>query len=181
MDQQIPALDWTHFKQVTRSSPSFSSLNCDLKNGKNYREQLNLVTSFLDASHVYGNTRVKSDQLRLMSNGFLKTTPGLSSQKDYLPTIFYLNEDTKNPMSDQCSKTNKSISCFVTGDTRASENLGLASVHTLFVREHNRIASQLAVFNPSWSDELLFHEARRILIGIYQHIIYKEWVKELIA
>ena len=144
----------------TRSSPTFSSLKCDLKNGKNYREQLNLVTSFLDASHVYGNTKVKSDQLRLMSNGLLKTTPGLYPQKDYLPTIFYLNEDTNNPMSDQCSKTDKSISCFVTGDTRASENLGLASVHTLFVREHNRIASQLAVFNPSWSDELLFHEAR---------------------
>jgi hypothetical protein len=116
-----------------------------------------------------------------MSNGLLKTTPGLYDEKDYLPTIFYLNEDTNNPMSDQCSKTDNSISCFVTGDTRASENLGLASVHTLFVREHNRIASQLATFNPSWSDELLYNEARRILIGIYQHIIYKEWVKELIA
>ncbi len=91
----------------TRSSPTFSSLKCDLKNGKNYREQLNLVTSFLDASHVYGNTKVKSNQLRLMSNGLLKTTSGLSSQKDYLPTVFYLTKKTKNPKSDQCSRTNR--------------------------------------------------------------------------
>jgi hypothetical protein len=42
-----------------------------------------------------------------MSNGLLKTTSGLSSQKDYLPTVFYLTKKTKNPKSDQCSRTNR--------------------------------------------------------------------------
>ncbi len=40
------------------------------------------------------------------------------------------------------------------------------------MREHNRIATQLPTVNPQWSDDKLFNEARRIVIGIYQHIIY---------
>ena len=81
----------------------------------------------------------------------------------------------------QCSKTNSSIKCFVSGDTRPSENLGLTGVHTLFMREHNRIAKQLALVNPKWSDYALFNEARRILIGIYQHIIYSQWIPSVIG
>ena len=56
------------------------------------------------------------------------------------------------------------------------KSLGLSSIHTLFLREHNRIATELALVNPLWSDDKIFNEARRILIGIYQHIIYNEWV-----
>ena len=57
---------------------------------------------------------------------------------------------------------------FCRGETRASENLGLVSMQTLFLREHNRIAKKLASINPSWDDERTFQEARKILIGIYQ-------------
>jgi peroxidase len=136
----------------------------------NYREQLNLATSFLDLSQVYGTTKTKSDDLRLMSNGHLRTSPGVKPHKEYLPKIFEKNQ------TDQCSKIDPEQKCFVAGDSRTSENPGLVAIHTLFLREHNRIASQLAKVNPKWNDEKLFHEARRILTGIYQHIIYKEWV-----
>jgi peroxidase len=49
------------------------------------------------------------------------------------------------------------------------------------MREHNRIATQLAAINPSWSDESLFQEARRINIAIMQHITYNEWIPTLIG
>ena len=49
------------------------------------------------------------------------------------------------------------------------------------MREHNRIATQLASINPSWSDESLFQEARKIVIAIMQHIVYKEWLPVLIG
>ena len=38
--------------------------------------------------------------------------------------------------------------CFLAGDTRCSENVNLATVHTIFMREHNRIARELKTINP---------------------------------
>jgi peroxidase len=51
--------------------------------------------------------------------------------------------------------------------------MGLTSVYTLFLREHNRLADELSKLNPNWDDDKLYFEARHILIAIYQKIIYK--------
>ena len=42
------------------------------------------------------------------------------------------------------------------GDPRVNEQTVLAMVHTLFVREHNRIAAELGKINPHWDDETIF-------------------------
>lgn len=52
----------------------------------------------------------------------------------------------------------------------------LAVIHTIWHREHNRIADKLAKLNPNWSDEILYQEARRIVIAEIQHVTYKEWL-----
>ena len=67
------------------------------------------------------------------------------------------------------------------GDFRTSEQPSLVSMHTLFLREHNRIARSLMQFNPGWSDERLYQESRRILIAEWQHVIYNEWIPVLIG
>jgi hypothetical protein len=63
-----------------------------------------------------------------------------------------------------------SYSCFKAGDVRANENIGLATLHTLFLREHNRLARGLEKINAHWTDEILFQTARKILIAELQHV-----------
>ncbi len=56
------------------------------------------------------------------------------------------------------------------GDVRVDENTALTSIHTLFVREHNRLARALRVLNPTWSSETLYQEARKI-VGAYNQVM----------
>jgi hypothetical protein len=71
------------------------------------------------------------------------------------------------------------LPCFEAGEDRTSENIALISIQTLFLRDHNRVASQLAIVNPTWSDETLYQEARRIVIAELQHITFNEYLPVL--
>lgn len=70
---------------------------------------------------------------------------------------------------------------FTVGDHRVNIHPQLAVMHTIWHREHNKIADKLAKLNPHWSDETLYQEARRIVIAEIQHITYKEWLPILLG
>ncbi|MDW8265949.1 MAG: peroxidase family protein, partial [Gemmataceae bacterium] len=65
---------------------------------------------------------------------------------------------------------------FVTGDIRANENIGLAALHAVFAREHNRLADEIRQANPTLSDEEIYQRARRLLGAMLQHITYNEYL-----
>lgn len=68
------------------------------------------------------------------------------------------------------------------GDSRATEQPQLTSVmHTIWVREHNRVAKALATVNPTWNDTILFEEARRIVIAEMQHITFNKFIPALLS
>ena len=79
--------------------------------------------------------------------------------------------------SDGCSVKD---GCSLAGERRSDENIALLAMHTLWVREHNRIAKELKRVNPTWNNDLLFMTTRKIVGGILQHIVYTEFVPNLI-
>ena len=93
------------------------------------REQMNFATAFLDASTIYGSTPKSSEDIRLLEGGRLRLDYGR-----VLPV------DPHNP---NCRNNGGGSLCFLSGDERVNGNAGLAAMHTLFAREHNRIAEQL--------------------------------------
>lgn len=133
----------------------------------NPRQQINSITSYIDASNVYGSDPVRANELRDLGNGGrLKTSAG-----DMLPynTAGLPNAGGSDP------------SLFLAGDVRANEQAGLTSMHTLFVREHNRLAGLLADQNPGWSDDDLYQTARRIVGAELQSITYREFLPALLG
>lgn len=145
----------------------FERSNYDLSTGlskSNPRQQLNSISSFVDGSQIYGSTTELARSLRTLSSGRMKMSAG-----ELLPT----NETGIDP--------NSPPNFFVAGDIRANENLTLISIHSLFLREHNRLADKFATANPTWTDEQLYQEARRWVIAELQAITYNEFLPAILG
>ena len=119
------------------------------------RQQMNGITSFIDASNVYGSDDEIAASLRSNIDGKL-----LVDGPNFLPIIDNIQ---------------------TAGDVRALEMPGLASMHTLFVREHNRLCDVIKSAEPRWDDETIYQNARRILIAEYQSIIYGGYLPHVLG
>ena len=71
--------------------------------------------------------------------------------------------------------------CYLAGDVQVNEQTALIVMHTIWVREHNRIAMALSDLNPRWDEEKLFQEARKIVIAQIQKITYKDYLPLLLG
>ena len=125
---------------------------------------------------VYGSDNYTAHRLRDPSGGG-QLVVGLPSAggKHFLPF--------NNHSQVECSTgihSSRSL-CFLGGDARTNEQVGLTSMHTLLFREHNRLAAALAALNPLWGDELLYQEARRILVAEWQHITISEYLPKILG
>lgn len=136
-------------------------------NTSNPREQINEITSWIDASNVYGSDPVRARALRrLDGSGGLKTSEG-----ELLPF------NTAGLPNAGGSGGN----LFLAGDVRANEQLGLLSLHTLFVREHNRLANRIRRRHAYMSGDEIYEEARRIVAAQMQYITYEEYLPVLLG
>ncbi len=135
----------------------------------NPREQQNELTAWIDGSMVYGSSEERAHALRAHEKGLLKTSPG-----DLLPFNVDNLPNANGPAPDPTK-------LFIAGDVRANEQPGLATMHTLFVREHNRWARLIGRLRPWQSDEEVFQAARRLVIAEIQIITYEEFLPALLG
>lgn len=164
----MPDDDWFYSRfrirclEFLRSAPS-TRIDCDL----GWREQLNQVTPFIDASPIYGSDIETSDSVRTFRNG--KLIYGRSKNQGPL-------NPPDPPGGEICRSGALSSDCFQPGDGRVDEQPGLTAMHTVWVRYHNKIATVLSKLNSHWSDEKVFQETRKIVYSVIQHITYREFL-----
>lgn len=131
------------------------------------RQQVNLITAFIDASNVYGSDEARANELRTLDGtGRLRTSDG-----DLLP--FNLNGFPNAPSSDP--------SFFLAGDIRANEQVALTAMHTLFVREHNYWAGIVWSAHPLLDGEGVYQMARAAVTAEMQAITYREFLPLLLG
>lgn len=137
------------------------------------KQQINTISSVIDATNVYGSESSRCIALRLMDgSGKMKTS--LSDNKEVI--LPYNLDNLDNAMS-------TSSSFFIAGDVRSNENVLLTAMHTLFVREHNHLCDEFVSKNPSkeGNDEYIFQYARKMIIGFQQNITFNEFLPYLLG
>jgi Animal haem peroxidase len=113
-------------------------------------------THWWDASQIYGNTAEFAAGLREGAGGLLKLdATGLH------PVAL---EESLDPLG---NKNNFWV--------------GLAILHSLFLREHNAICRELAAAYPAMTDQQLFDTARLINVALMAKIHTLEWTPAIIA
>ncbi|BFZ09052.1 hypothetical protein BsWGS_12090 [Bradybaena similaris] len=124
------------------------------------RQQINAVTSFIDCSQIYGSSDDVAASVR-EPNGFL-----LRTNNDFPPES--KGACIKRPGTDDY--------CFLAGDARANQHPYLSALHTLWLREHNRVAKELRALKPGVPDEDIYQLARKIIIGMHHVITYNAYL-----
>ena len=110
---------------------------------------LNECTHWWDGSQIYGSDLATQRRLRSGVSGKMRINPNGLLPRD-----------------------RKGIE--ITGFTR-NWWVGLAMMHTLFVKEHNAICDHLQSYYPDWDDERLFQVARLINAAVMAKIHSLEW------
>ncbi|XP_054250556.1 myeloperoxidase-like [Indicator indicator] len=169
--------DDPHFKNMKQCLPMVRSAPA-CTSGRAIRDQLNAPTSFLDGSQVYGSEVALATKLRNHTSqlGLMAVNQQYSDKgRAYLPFDTMQND----PCLIVSGKAK--IPCFIAGDPRATEMLELTCLQTLFMREHNRLATQLKTLNPHWDGEKLYQEARKIVGAIIQITTYRDYLPLLLG
>eukprot|EP00775_Hariotina_reticulata_P010237 gene10237-10396_t len=144
------------------------------------RAPINTVTACVDASALYGSTEAEASRLRAGTGGLMKddgqrglplNMPTLLQGQQPLKLVNVTNEAMAAP--DACMRA--------AGTAVVNQNPGLLVMATLWLREHNRLATLAASQQPGASDEDLFQHARKWVSAQLSHIIFDEYLPQLVG
>jgi len=151
----------------------------------------NNATAWLDLNVVYGPNREWNRKIRTFQDGLLLTAdyinlpvdpanlgPFIGSFQPITVSIF----DAMPPLSvtdtliDPLTAGADPTRLFTAGDERAGQNIGVASFHVLFLRNHNWWARRIKESFPDADDDFLFEEARRRNIAEFQSVVLYQYL-----
>ncbi|XP_074513628.1 eosinophil peroxidase-like [Sebastes fasciatus] len=188
---QIPRNDPRFGRNSKECIPFFrSSAACGSGNtghvfgASTVRQQMNSLTAFIDAGQVYGADDVKARFLRNLTSdkGLLRVNSQYEDNgHELLPFAPMASSICANRARITKDVNAVEVPCFVAGDERTNEHIGLTAVHTLFMREHNRLARTLAKLNPHWDGETLYQESRKIMGGYSQVLTYRDYLLHIVG
>uniref|UniRef100_A0A914XL25 Uncharacterized protein n=1 Tax=Plectus sambesii TaxID=2011161 RepID=A0A914XL25_9BILA len=169
---EIPPND-PHFPELTVNGtrtclPFTRSLPGQLTLGA--RQQINILSTYIDASNVYGSDICRAKKVRTFRNGLLDV------QRTAGGEVLPANTEQRCSAIDPVR-----MPCLFAGDSRSNEQVGLSAMHIVWMREHNRIVQRLGQINPNWNDERLFQETRRIIGAMLQHITFNEFLPKVLG
>ncbi|MDJ0707381.1 MAG: peroxidase family protein [Leptolyngbyaceae cyanobacterium MO_188.B28] len=156
---------------------------------RNPRQQINNITAWIDGGVVYGGRAsepnggtARANWLRTGFGGKLETST--FNGDVYLPVA---SQKADAPGMAEGSFGIDPDTLFVAGDVRANEHAVLTSLHTLMVREHNRLvdeialnqAADLAGLTSEEQDEALYQAAKKIVGAQIQAVTYNEYLPSL--
>ncbi len=150
----------------------------------------------IDLCPLYGRTIGQQVALRTMSEhpderGKLKSE--MHGGEEYPLRLFqpggeqynpeFLGPDGK-PLLDTPLGINKTTpemreTLFAVGGDRANAAPQVSMINTLFLREHNRLAGEIAVSNPGWSDQRIFDATRASVTVMFIKIVVEEYINHI--
>ncbi|XP_035021689.1 eosinophil peroxidase [Hippoglossus stenolepis] len=188
---KIPSGDQRFVNHSEECMPFFrSAAGCGSGNtghlfgASNVRQQMNAITAVIDVGQVYGSDHTKARFLRNLSkkSGLLRVNTKYKDNGRELLPFFVTGANICATRARITQNVNaEEVPCFVAGDERTNENIALTSLHTLFMREHNRLVRALAKPNPHWDGERLYQEARKIMGAYFQVLTYRDYLLHIVG
>lgn len=149
----------------------------------NPRQFSNFITTWLDGSVVYGSDAIRANALRTNGGTGAKLRthefgdPG-TDKDNLLPTAQDLiNAGVTVPSMAMAGMPRMGDDVrFIAGDVRGNENTAILALHTLMVREHNRIVDLLTIADPGLSDDDKYQLSRKVVGAEIQAVTYNEYL-----
>lgn len=154
----------------------------------NTTRPINCLTSAIDLAGVYGSKNMRADFLRKKKRGLLKYQKAGPGRQQFPPPYQYVENVMKMVIPHKGKDEEKNFAVtrnfFMVGDERGNENRILASLHTVFLRNHNRLAKLVKKSIPKRRirsaiagkvDEGIFQLAKRLNEATFQSIVFLEY------
>ncbi|WP_091737319.1 peroxidase family protein [Phenylobacterium immobile] len=152
----------------------------------------------IDLCQIYGLSEADTQLLRLGRGGQLRSTPGIDGEfpsrlfdKDGLRVaddflgLSYVNPVTggyRHPVLTGVFDTpQRRKQLFAGGLERANSTIFYSALNTLFLREHNRLARDIAQAHPNFDDDRLFETARNTTMVVLLKLIIEDYINLLSA